>query len=287
MEKRTVSWAIHTIFMRILLLPTTVIIVVSVIIILSVIGPIGTYERFSLFSRFVIFSVWIIYSIAAYYGSIMISNIMFGRRDELYFFPAFVLTIFSISIGGSAISTLILGNSFDLQYFLYTVGPSIIISTPIVFGFYFYYASVLEKFFNLHELTLHLVISNEKKVDSILSRIPYVNRGEPIRLEAQNQYTNLTTISGESLIRISVSDAINEIEVTKGMRIHRSHWVAFDHILEVNRGKHRQLSITLSDGSEIPVSRNLQKQFISGFNIHSSLNKKSDKSTSSSVTSIS
>lgn len=39
-----------------------------------------------------------------------------------------------------------------------------------------------------------------------------------------------------------------------GMRVHRSHWIAFDHVVRVARTA-RGTFLTLSDGSRVPVSR--------------------------------
>jgi DNA-binding LytR/AlgR family response regulator len=50
------------------------------------------------------------------------------------------------------------------------------------------------------------------------------------------------------------SDALRETGNAAGLQVHRSHWVADDFVAKLNRANGR-LSLTLADGTEIPVSR--------------------------------
>jgi DNA-binding LytR/AlgR family response regulator len=51
-----------------------------------------------------------------------------------------------------------------------------------------------------------------------------------------------------------LADAIAETEGCTGLQVHRSHWVALDHIAAARREGARGV-LTLVDGREIPVSR--------------------------------
>lgn len=51
-----------------------------------------------------------------------------------------------------------------------------------------------------------------------------------------------------------LSDAVAELEGIEGAQVHRSWWVARGAIAEARRGDGRA-TLTLKDGSEVPVSR--------------------------------
>jgi DNA-binding LytR/AlgR family response regulator len=56
-----------------------------------------------------------------------------------------------------------------------------------------------------------------------------------------------------------LSDAADELEGLEGAQVHRSWWVARDAIVEARRGDGRA-TLTLKDGSEVPVSRTYARQ---------------------------
>lgn len=88
----------------------------------------------------------------------------------------------------------------------------------------------------------------------LLDRLPQALQGPLVALSATNHYTEVTTVHGTTRLLLRLSDAIAEAAPTPGLRIHRSHWVAFDHITGARRDGARAI-VTLSDGSERPASR--------------------------------
>lgn len=88
----------------------------------------------------------------------------------------------------------------------------------------------------------------------LLNRLPQGIRAPLISLSATDHYTQVTTTAGRSLLLIRLSDAMAETHPTPGLRIHRSHWVALDQIIAARRDGPRA-SVTLSNGTELPVSR--------------------------------
>ena len=75
-----------------------------------------------------------------------------------------------------------------------------------------------------------------------------------VYMKSQNQYTLIVTTNSQELKRISLSQAIANVDPALGARVHRSYWVANDHIatLAFKQGNPR---ITTSIGDEIPISR--------------------------------
>ena len=88
----------------------------------------------------------------------------------------------------------------------------------------------------------------------LLNRLPKALRGPLIALTATDHYTEVTTTLGSTRLLMRLSDAMAEAAPTPGLRIHRSHWVALDHIRDARRDGPRA-SITLTNGTELPVSR--------------------------------
>ncbi|TCO72990.1 LytTR family transcriptional regulator [Rhodovulum euryhalinum] len=89
---------------------------------------------------------------------------------------------------------------------------------------------------------------------ALLSRLPEGQRGAVIRLSSSDHYVRVVTDLGASEVLIRFADAIAELGGVEGMRVHRSHWVALAAVTGARRDNGR-LFLTLRDGSEVPVSR--------------------------------
>jgi len=89
---------------------------------------------------------------------------------------------------------------------------------------------------------------------SILLRLPIEKRGLLISLSVSDHYVEVVTDKGAELVLMRLADAIKETEDSKGMQVHRSHWIAFDSVALAKRTGDRAI-LTMSDGRDIPVSR--------------------------------
>ncbi|RAK67460.1 LytTR family DNA-binding domain-containing protein [Phenylobacterium kunshanense] len=88
-----------------------------------------------------------------------------------------------------------------------------------------------------------------------LERLPLKLRGAAVwAVEAEDHYLRLHTSKGQDLILLRLADAISELEGIEGMQVHRSWWVAREAIADARRADGRA-TLTLKDGSEVPVSR--------------------------------
>ena len=77
-------------------------------------------------------------------------------------------------------------------------------------------------------------------------------------MESEDHYLRLHTSQGQDLILMRLADAVAELEGIEGAQVHRSWWVAREAIAESRRGDGRA-TLTLKDGSEVPVSRTYAK----------------------------
>jgi DNA-binding LytR/AlgR family response regulator len=90
-------------------------------------------------------------------------------------------------------------------------------------------------------------------------RLPPRLRGAVIwAVEAEDHYLRLHTSKGQDLILMRLSDAIAELEGIEGAQVHRSWWVARNAIADIARTDGRA-TLTLQDGSQVPVSRTYAK----------------------------
>lgn len=76
-----------------------------------------------------------------------------------------------------------------------------------------------------------------------------------VSLTMHDHYLEVVTDAGRDMILKRMSDAVAELAGYRGMRIHRSHWVALDAVTGLERSSGRTLAILL-DGRRLPVSRN-------------------------------
>lgn len=92
-----------------------------------------------------------------------------------------------------------------------------------------------------------------------LERLPLKLRGAELwAVESEDHYLRLHTSKGQDLILLRLADAVAELEGIEGAQVHRSWWVARDAIVEAARGDGRA-TLTLKDGSQVPVSRTYAK----------------------------
>lgn len=104
----------------------------------------------------------------------------------------------------------------------------------------------------LFDATIRLI--DGKSGPRLLARTPEATRGELISVSGDGRYVEVVTSAGSSRVLMRLCDAISETQPVDGVLIHRSHWVALDHVraLETHQGRKQVL---LSDGRRLPVSR--------------------------------
>lgn len=128
-----------------------------------------------------------------------------------------------------------------------------LVGLPILF------ASVLLVSFAITAINMliatHRVAAAAPAPVKFLERLPIRLRGAEVwAVEAEDHYLRLHTSRGQDLILMRLADAVSELEGIEGAQVHRSWWVARDAIADAKRGDGRA-TLTLKDGSEVPVSR--------------------------------
>lgn len=95
----------------------------------------------------------------------------------------------------------------------------------------------------------------------LLQRLPLDKRGALISISAGDHYIDVTTTKGSQMILLRLADAVAEAAPTKGLQIHRSHWVALDQITRAVRAGDGGV-VTLTGGRDLPISRSRMAEAI-------------------------
>ena len=96
--------------------------------------------------------------------------------------------------------------------------------------------------------------SKPQAAPRLLDRLPFEKRGRLVALSVSDHYVDVITTKGQELLLMRLSDAILETAPEAGLQVHRSHWVALSAVETARRDGARAI-LTLSNGTEIPVSR--------------------------------
>jgi hypothetical protein len=89
---------------------------------------------------------------------------------------------------------------------------------------------------------------------AILRRVSEENCGDLLALQAQEHYVMVYTENGSELINYSFGNALEDLDPQAGMRVHRSWWVAFDAVANMERVDDNW-QLQLKNGLTAPVSR--------------------------------
>ena len=90
---------------------------------------------------------------------------------------------------------------------------------------------------------------------ALLARLPVRTRAELLHLRMQDHYVEVHTAAGSELLLLRFRDALREVEGVDGLQVHRSHWVARNAVVGVDRRGGGRVALRLVNGSKVPVSR--------------------------------
>lgn len=100
-----------------------------------------------------------------------------------------------------------------------------------------------------------------------LNEVPEDKRGAIIAMTADQHYLRVYTTAGESYVRGALREAIDSLGHLDGLHIHRSHWVAKDHVIDLTKTQQGMYCV-MSNNQQFPVSRRRKHQTrvaLSGF----------------------
>jgi DNA-binding LytR/AlgR family response regulator len=107
------------------------------------------------------------------------------------------------------------------------------------------------------------VESPTPKQASWLDRLPEQLGTDVIAVTSELQYLRVWTSRGCALILGALADVESEAAAS-GLRVHRSWWVATDHVVSVRRTAAGAICL-MSDGRKVPVSRRRRSEVLAHF----------------------
>lgn len=87
----------------------------------------------------------------------------------------------------------------------------------------------------------------------ITAFLPLQTRGTLMAISAADHYVEISTDKGKHMLRMSMKLAISKTGEDEGMRVHRSHWVAYSAVVSLGKLGERHF-LTLRGGQNVPVS---------------------------------
>ncbi len=215
----------------------------SAVTILAVLGPFGTYEDLSFWERLV-FWVMIFTGVGFFAHVLMVLCLSTTYLGVLNRFVRLAIGAAVAAVPGAAIVVFV-----NMVFRPPGVGAD---SLPYIW----FQVAILSYLIGVIEY-IDWGLGAPKPAKIVTTRLhnrlpPDVGRNI-ISLSMQDHYVEVTTTEGKHLCLMRMSDAINELSGLAGLRVHRSHWVAKDHLVGLTRSGTRNL-VVLSDGRELAVS---------------------------------
>ncbi|WOK35468.1 LytTR family DNA-binding domain-containing protein [Sphingomonas sp. C3-2] len=96
-------------------------------------------------------------------------------------------------------------------------------------------------------------VEEPRAVGSLREHIEALDQNELISVSAEDHYVRVHHIGGEARFLCRFSHALDILQDHNGLRIHRSHWAAREHMLVLESAPGKS-SLRLSDGRRLPVS---------------------------------
>lgn len=232
-------------------------VLIAVAVVLAVAGPFDTLTRMTLLPRF------------AYWLAVALSTFLAGYA-AIGFMVHFLLGDLGnrpvrLAIAGFAAGVPVTAVVLVLNHLIFGDG----FGTPAeILGFYVncsLISAAISLLFGLVDSREDKGILIERTADPerpaaltdrppLLDRLPPHLRWRLLYLSMQDHYVDVRTDRGGTLVLMRLADAIAETRGVDGLQIHRSHWIARDAVETAERSN-RRLSLRMSDGAVLPVSR--------------------------------
>ncbi|MEP5154942.1 LytTR family DNA-binding domain-containing protein [Planktotalea sp.] len=225
--------------------PITRMVLIALVFLLGISGPFGTLESMGFGARV---AYWAVTAPATFAIGVIVSAFMaetLRERKPDWAMKALVALVAAIAI--TIFVVLFNWIAFGQTPIEISKLPALVLSVTAT-------AAVIALVLQYIPDSADSVVAAEVKLPPLLDRLDLEKRGAIISLSVQDHYVEVTTNKGTSLVLMRLSDAIRETSPIDGIQIHRSHWVAVQHITSVKRDGDRAI-LTLSDGRDLPASR--------------------------------
>lgn len=216
-------------------------------------GPFGTFDSMSWGERLVFWPLIVSSSIVLGYAAHAISRCFFGYAETLS------SRIFTGLLGTFLVAT-------DVYVIKRLLHAGEMTPYPVFLGWVgvvFYLVIAARSLFKSEVAKTHATEDQAaatgqadriRQVPRIVRHLPEAERSAVVRISANDHFVHIVTNALEYPVRMRLRDAIAETDGVEGVLVHRSHWVAVEAIvsMEKDAGKH---FVRLTNGDRVPVSR--------------------------------
>ncbi|WP_368187152.1 LytTR family DNA-binding domain-containing protein [Aestuariibius sp. HNIBRBA575] len=228
--------------------PTIWIALMSAGVIFGIAGPFETHDKLSLLGRLIYWPVMVTLTFfTGAIGSIFAAEPIRAKKK----FPYWV----SVAAGSVAAALLVLPEVALVNWLVFGLDLADMKTMVMLWLEVLAVAICVTFTFAMIKLRIAKLTTDPVSATSrLLDRLPADKRGDLISLSATDHYVDVVTNKGGELLLIRLTDAIQEVPPTKGLRVHRSHWVALNQVTDAQQTNGKTV-LRLSDGRDIPVSR--------------------------------
>ena len=216
----------------------------GVTFVLTIMGPFGSGELLRAVPRF---AYWFVIVTTTYCAGFVINSVL-PRVLSRRFSKPFIIVLAAVATGVAVSVIVALMNGLTLGYW-----PQIA-DWPAIFGNIFAIAFVIAVMFEVLTPAIRVQSGEIAQTPPIFDRLPFDLRAPLIALSVEDHYVRVHTTKGSEMILMRLGDAIREVGQTRGLQVHRSHWIARDAVSAVAR-KGDGAVLTMTNGVTIPVSR--------------------------------
>lgn len=218
-----------------------------IILMLGFAGPFGSADRYDFPMRVL---VWALFVVSTYIGAMLTSSFVQALAHRILgaryagalasLSAAFTATVIVFALRHYALGDPIeaMGIAFVIEIYMTSLCVAVIVNT-------------------IHAVRSRSIEALADNWPPIVERLPERQRSRLVALSVADHYVEVHTAKGQGRVLMRLSDAIQEVGNTNGIQVHRSHWIALDHVQSFRREKSR-LILTLTGGRDIPVSRTYQ-----------------------------
>lgn len=235
--------------LRMMVSPITGVVWLLTVILTVLAGPFGTFQGMELSARAF---YWVaVVTLAVFFGYVVrgVVLVLIGQdRPGLFDLVASVV----VTLVFTPVAVLIGQSVEHLIGGMAPMFPNIVLYTFTVAFAAFVARRVVVK---AEDCTYPFFDDGTDEEPRLLQRLSPEKRGKVIRISGQDHHVEIATTQGSETLRLRLMDAISEMDEVEGYCTHRSHWVARDAIVRVERENSHKINIVLSNGDVVPVSR--------------------------------
>jgi hypothetical protein len=214
-------------------------------LVLGFLGPFGSFN-FPLFERLIYWFVLFNLGYIIYFYAYKLSDWVFKNKQPpillSYIFPSIVSTV-PISILVVIASSYFSNHSLFSPKYLLLVMPNVFILGVII------------------DATMKLVHKHHEPVgiedipgENFINRLPKNIGQNLICISMEDHYLLAYTDLGNHMMLMRMKDAMIELKEYPGFQVHRSYWIASEHVSHSIKNLRKNI-LVMSNDMEIPVSR--------------------------------